>query len=402
MRKRFALLLLFAVALGLTLTPTFARPEESATAAGNFKQEQRLTSLVLKYTTDAFAPNNRFGAAISGSLFRSAFQDTLDSGVASGDITLLLRMLGLTDLSGTNEPALVVGVVGGTPTLPVGNPATYNGAADLDWWYTQSPAGIDANGIPTAQLTGSIVSNALSVGPGRIAFGGGPLGSLAFTNTRIAATTGAVSTPLTSTNGFPPGHLPVEAIDPLLQSFETMTAGKLAGDIGAAALALAPIPTPLVGTGLTNCSQGYTASNTWLDLLVGGCTILFLPQVTASQPDQADPAAPVAGAGAPYTFTRTGNSVTGCRDKNSVVVDFTTCLNAAAYSGYFQFTSDRIIIPDPAPVSVGGIAEQPDVAALASVTEPSRRNYAMYLAAIALALLAATALVSQQARRWRR
>ena len=316
-------------------------PDSSATAAANFKQEQRLNSLVLQYTTDAFAPNNRFGSAI-GSIIRPSFQSSLDGGIATGDTSLLLRMLGLNDLTGTNEPSLVVGVVNGAAIRPPGNPTTYNGASDLDWWYSQNPGEIDANTIPTAQLTGSIVSNALAVGPGSMVVDVGGIGRLALSNARIAATVGGVSNPLTSSNGFPPGHLPGELIDPGLQSFESMSSGKLAGNISAASLAAAPIPSTML-----SCTQGYTVSNTWLDLLVHGCTLnlgFFVTAISATQPDQVDPAAPVAGAGAPYTLTLTGNSVTGCKDKNGAFVVFSTCLNAAAYSVYFQFTSDRVIV----------------------------------------------------------
>jgi hypothetical protein len=320
-----------------------AVPDSNATAAGNFKQEQRLNSLALQYTIDAYAPNNRFGSAFA-SIARPGLQSLLDSGVAAGDTSLLLRMLGLNDLTGTNEPSLVVGVVNGAAIRPPGNPMTYNGASDLDWWYSQNASEIDAGAIPKAQLTGSIVSNALAVGPGSMILNAGPFGPLTLSNARIAATVGGVSTPLTSSNGFPPGHLPGELIDPGLQSFASMSAGKLAGNIRAASLAAAPIPTTFV-TGPTSCSQGYSASNTWLDLLVGGCTFNgVFTSIVATQPDQSDPAAPVAGAGAPYALTRTVNAVTGCKDKNGAIVVFITCLNAAAYSAYFQFTSDRVIV----------------------------------------------------------
>jgi hypothetical protein len=170
-----------------------------------------------------------------------------------------------------------------------------------------------------------------------------------------------------------------------------MSSGKLAGNIGVAALAAAPIPSTLVGTGLTNCTQAYSATNTLLDLFVGGCTIFILPQIAATQPDQSNPAAPVAGAGAPYTLTRTGTAVTGCKDKNAAVVDLTTCLNAAAYSAYFQFTSDRVIVPAPPPSSVGGIAEQPDIATRPAAAESSSNHSTVFVVGAAAALFAAAA-----------
>ena len=36
--------------------------------------------------------------------------------------------------------------------------------------------------------------------------------------------------------------------------------------------------------------------------------------------------------------------VTTCRDNTNQVVDLSTCLNAAAYSSYFQLTTDRVIL----------------------------------------------------------
>ena len=397
MRRTLTSSVLLALTLAVLLAPRLAEPDSNARAATNFKQEQRLNSLVLQYAVDAFAPNNRFGSAITGGAMRSSTQSSLDTGIANGANSLLLRMLNLNDLTGTNEPSVVVGVVNGSPDLPPGNPATYNGASDLDWWYGQNLSEINVNAIPKAQLTGSIVSKALSVGPGSMLLNITLIGPLALSSARIAATVGGISQPLTSSNGFPPGHLPSEQIDPLLQSFTSMSSGKLAGDIRASSLASAPIPASLVGTGITNCNQGYIASNTWLDLLVGGCPTFFGTQVAATQPDHSDPAAPAAGAGAPYVFTRTGNSVTGCRDKNGTVVSFPTCLSAAAYSAYFQFTSDRVIVPGPA--SVGGIAEQPDLTVLPASARSSAHNRTIYVVGAAIALALGAAGVASWRRR---
>ena len=60
--------------------------------------------------------------------------------------------------------------------------------------------------------------------------------------------------------------------------------------------------------------------------------------------DTSDASAKVAGAGAPYQFTiGAGMAVTGCKDKGGAVVNLMDCLNAAAYSSYFKFTTDRVI-----------------------------------------------------------
>jgi len=68
--------------------------------------------------------------------------------------------------------------------------------------------------------------------------------------------------------------------------------------------------------------------------------------IKKTQPDQADPAAAVAGAGAPYTLTAdpATKRVTSCKDKNGTVVALQACLNAAAYSMSFKYATDRVII----------------------------------------------------------
>ena len=178
--------------------------------------------------------------------------------------------------------------------------------------------------------------------------GGGPA-ALKFTSTMFTAAIGATSTPLSSA-GSPPGHLASEHLDPALTSYASMGqptaagAGKLCGNVAAASLALVPIPMALVGG--FGCSQGYTLANSILDVLVGGCNILAVQQIKPTQPDQVDPAAMPAGAGAPYTLSASPATkvVSTCRDKNNAVVPLQACLSAAAYSAFFKFTTDRVIV----------------------------------------------------------
>jgi hypothetical protein len=81
-----------------------------------------------------------------------------------------------------------------------------------------------------------------------------------------------------------------------------------------------------------------------LDVLVGGCSYFFFTIISATQPDQIDATAPAAGAGGPYSLTADSNNVVnGCTDGSGASVDLPTCLQAAAYSAYFQFTTDRVI-----------------------------------------------------------
>ena len=52
------------------------------------------------------------------------------------------------------------------------------------------------------------------------------------------------------------------------------------------------------------------------------------------------------GKGAPYKLTADPNThvVTGCTDKSGAAVNLAMCLDAAAYSSYFKFTTDRVIV----------------------------------------------------------
>jgi hypothetical protein len=83
-----------------------------------------------------------------------------------------------------------------------------------------------------------------------------------------------------------------------------------------------------------------------LDVIVSGCNAILGVQVLRATPtaDQSDPAGPVLGAGAPYSFAAdaTGH-VTTCRDKSGMVVPLAGCLDAAAYSTAFKLTTDRVI-----------------------------------------------------------
>ncbi len=159
---------------------------------------------------------------------------------------------------------------------------------------------------------------------------------------KLAATTGASSAPLTSTKGFPPGHLPTENIPATLQSFTTMSTGQLSANVSAASLAATPIPASLA----TQCA-GFTSSNSLLDVFVSGCTHI-ITLISATQPDQIDPNVPAAGAGGRYTLTTNASrAVTGCLDRSHTPVLLASCLTAAAYSIYFTFTTDRVIVRNP-------------------------------------------------------
>jgi len=178
----------------------------------------------------------------------------------------------------------------------------------------------------------------LSAGPGNVAFSlalGGPPTQIRLSNAKSQGTTGAASAPS--------GHLASENLDPALKTFESIANGQMCGNISAASLAAVPVPSQLT-SGSTSCSQGYTTSNSMLDVIVGGCKVFIVTAVGATQPDQADPSVPVLGAGAPYKLTTTGTKVSGCKDKSGASVDLNACLQTAAFSAAFKFTSNRVAV----------------------------------------------------------
>ena len=83
-------------------------------------------------------------------------------------------------------------------------------------------------------------------------------------------------------------------------------------------------------------------------MFVSGCTVnigSLLPVILPTQPDKADPAAPVGGTGAPYKLIASAQKiVTSCTDKNNMAVPLATCVGAAAYSSYFRLAMDRVIL----------------------------------------------------------
>src|SRR3954454_6069288 len=196
MRRPVVPVTALVVASLLALAASPAAPADEFT----FVQVQRVNSLTLQFGTDTYATHNAFGGAFGG-VVQSSMQSALTSAVADGSITWLLEMPGLSDLSGTNNTPFAVGVFGGTPVQAAGNPATYDGSSDLDWWYVP-----DAS---NQQLTANFTARTFNAGPGslvlHIAFGGQPA-TLAMSSTQMQAHADDPSAPLKSTNGFPPGH----------------------------------------------------------------------------------------------------------------------------------------------------------------------------------------------------
>jgi cysteine-rich repeat protein len=310
-----------------------------------FEQVQRVNWLQLQYATDATCAHDALGLAIQG-VAQGQFQTSLTSGVKDGKMTVLFQFLGLGDLAG-GDGAPTLGVMAGSPVTATG----YDGTADLDWWYHADATTIDTSGNPLATVPAQIATGRLTAGPGTLVLSlsiGGSPSQVQMSSALLSVALGAANAPTVSTTGTTPGHLASENLDPALQSFAGMGtpdatgAGTLCGNLSASSLAQIALTTSVTGT----CSS-YTTANSILDLLVGGCSTAFglIKVVNATQPDQIDPSAPAAGAGAPYALHTDGSHrVSSCTDRTGQAVALDVCLKSAAYSSYFKFTTDRVIL----------------------------------------------------------
>jgi cysteine-rich repeat protein len=304
-----------------------------------FEQNQRMNTVGMQFSTDSFCTANAVGGAI-GSQAQDRLAQALTDSVNTGDVSIMFKFMGLQDLSGTNAPAISIGSVLGKPVAGDG----YNGASDLDWWYAADATSLDADRNPKGALSGKIAQKKISAGPGNLtlmlALAGAPA-PFRLANVKVRGTVGGESKPTASSNAKTPGHVAGERLDPALKSFGSIGDGQMCANIVAASLASMPIPEELT-SGSYACSQGYTTSNSILDLFVGGCRVFIVTAITGTQPDQVVGTAP---AGGRYTLvTNSSKKVAGCKDGQGREVALNTCLSSAAYSIAFKFTSDRVII----------------------------------------------------------
>lgn len=320
-------------------------PFDGCSESCGFEQVLRVDDLAFEFATTADCPQNALGAAFAGDAAQQQIQSSLQASVADGSTSILLPLRELDDLAGASDEPLMVGLV--PVAMPVSG-AGYDGTSDLDWWYTAGPGQFAADGRPRSELAGNIAAGRLAAGPGSVVLTLPLFGAAASLETKrvtLGIDLGASNAPTTSSGG-PPGHLASEHLDPALESFATAgetTRGSLCGDVVARSLSLVPIPSSLTGGGFTACSENYTVANTLLDLLVGGCTILFQAQVVPQQPDGENPDAPPAGAGPPYTLTANASHVVdGCKDSGLQAVPLADCLADATYSTSLRLAADRV------------------------------------------------------------
>jgi cysteine-rich repeat protein len=307
---------------------------DGCSASCRFEQCHRIIDLDLQFGTSTYCPKNALGRA-AGSLAQSLITDAIDQGVADGSITIIFQMLGLDDLTGTNDPSLSLGVITGPPVAGSG----YNGNSDLDWWYTIESTDLTNDRTPIQTVPASIAAKQLDAGPADMTFNVNFVGvdvTMDMFSTTLRALIGAATNPLISTNGTTPGHLPAENLDPALVSFATMgapTQADLCGATTARSLEETNMPTTVV----SYCPQ-YTISHSLLDLYISGCTYAFIfPIVKATQPDTSRNGTDT------YRFQADSNrNVISCT-KNNQPANMDECLDNAGYTSYYKFTTDRVI-----------------------------------------------------------
>lgn len=328
-------------------------------ASCKFEQVQRMTQFKVAFmhsTTctkdamgEAIVGNDAFGQAGS----RTQITQAIDGGIKDGSIT-------------------------GSPATS--SAATLDGTNDLDWWYATDAASIDASRVPVRQLNGSFAARTLSTSPGEILVTVNFVGvavTMDIFHATLTANVNASGALTASTNGMTPGHLASEHDAPSLTSFLTMgtpgttsgcssvnstcrcfsvtgssgtastcPTGELCGVTTARSLYNVVMPSSLTGA---TCSNFYTTSNRLLDTYISGCKYSnIFTEVKVTQPDSAiDDNGNLTND--VYVFTPGSNGTLnhsvelGTCTKNGVADTLDDCLDHAAYSSLFQFTTDRVI-----------------------------------------------------------
>ncbi|MFO0742397.1 MAG: hypothetical protein U0270_41370 [Labilithrix sp.] len=323
---------------------------DACDAKCKFEQDHRVVSLKLQFGTDAYCTANGLGGAI-GFFAQSSFQGSIDSGIKDGSVSALFAFQSGADLAGVSGAA-TLGSLSGDPTT---NAPPYDGVNALDWWYTPTASHIDDARRPRATLTGAFAGGELNAtgSMNMIVSVGNGLANLAVSGAKIKMPIGPTSVPKTAAGTSPPGHLASENLVSGLQTFErggntvASPTARMCGNVSALSLDRSPVPTDLLPGGANACVEGYGPANRLLDVMVNGCkvTALKIVAIKATQPDQVDPAAPVAGAGGAYTLTVDASKrVTACKDKAGAPVALQTCLAAAAYSISFKYATERVIV----------------------------------------------------------
>jgi cysteine-rich repeat protein len=304
----------------------------------------RMTSLSIESTV---APSfctpttNRFGTQSLTATGLSQLNPGLQNDVTAGTTNTFLQFFGLSDLTGASDSTgLSLGVLSGAPDMAKG---MWPGNNPIDWWFIADHATVDASGHPASVLTsGTIAGGMLAAGPSDVNLPlplGGTAALLRVRGAYVSATINSVPAPNVPA---PPPTMLASG----LTVFQTIKADGadqgLCGNMTVESLAQTPIPQVLT-TGNTACSATCSGShsytycgannpvgpgcNSWLDVLVGGCSVTTVcaPVVNAQQPDVA------AAATVQQLTLGTGNKVPSSQ----------TTGNEDAYSAYMKFTVNR-------------------------------------------------------------
>ncbi|HET9622966.1 MAG TPA: hypothetical protein VFP84_16455 [Kofleriaceae bacterium] len=316
-------------------------------SACKLEQVARINILTQQFVPDAFCTQNALGSAIIGDDGQTTIQNTWVGPVADGSLSIVFKFLGLSAPLGPDTNATFqLGFVNALPA-PSPNPdVTYNGNADLDWWYVLDPNRPLANaaGQPATELDGTLSAGHLSAGPGditlRILFAFQPAIVNLF-HSRVDATIAPTVSAPTQTTMDPPGHLPSEHLKPAVTTIETSTDGEMCADVSVKSLSDTPMPRLL----RTVCSpdrngqrKTFGRDNTLLDAFVNGCAVFGTPAIQTTQPDGS-----LDGATYHFEVDPTTHKVTNCT-KDGAPAALADCAANATYSSAFKFQSDRVIL----------------------------------------------------------
>jgi cysteine-rich repeat protein len=301
----------------------------------NYEVVTRFTSLAISGSAapaGCIPSTNTLGTRALASITLGQLNSSVQTAVTNGSVNMMMQFLGLGDLTGVNASGLALGFTDATPDPAKG---AFPGNNPIDWWFLVDPTTVAA-GLPTATLPAQITSRALTAGPGTATLSldlGGAPAPLTVQNALVRA---AIDTSPAADVPAPP---PLQLASGLVV-FQTITANGagqgLCGNVTVGSLAQVPVPAALT-TGTAACSQGYTACpagmpagpncNSFLDVIVGGCTLLG-GLVTAVIPTQPD----VGANGMPPTTL-----IAGAQHK----VVLTPADQGDAYSSMFAFTANR-------------------------------------------------------------
>ena len=284
---------------------------------------------------------NLFGTQSVTSAGLAQLNPNLQNDVAIGNTNTFVQFLGLADLTGAGSASQVsLGLFSGQLDMAKG---TWPGNSPIDWWFLADHTTVAPTGLPASLFSNAtLMGGALTAGPSDIDM---PLplgGSAALLHVRGAHVSATI-------NAMPPPNVPAPPPDKLssgLTVFQTITADGtgqgLCGNMTVESLANTPVPHVLT-TGSSACSAQCSGShayvdcgagnpvgpscNSWLDVLVGGCSVssLCVSVVAPHQPDVA------AGTAVQPLMLGAGNKVPSTQ----------TTGNGDGYSAYMKFDLNR-------------------------------------------------------------